>query len=615
MNNIAYEIVGTCALGGLTRFRIKIRRRAAAVNVYLVINKDFEDEVPYRLSFAALEDGWDVFCAELTIGTPGLYFYYFRADGEIVGLNGEYFAAQAGARDKFQLLVYERRYDAPEYLYGGVMYQIFPDRFFRAGNYPPREGVHMHADWYESPEYLPDPTAGEVLNIDFFGGTIRGITEKLDYLKSLSVSCIYLNPIFAAYSNHKYDTGDYMCADEMFGTNGDFTELCGRAEARGISVILDGVFSHTGAVSRYFNKDGRYDGVGAYQSEDSPYSAWYSFKRFPSEYLCWWNFPTLPNVNELDPSYDAFINGADGVIRTWIRRGAAGYRLDVADELPDKFIENLAAAAKAERADAAVYGEVWEDASNKMSYGARRRYFWGSELDSVMNYPFRNAIIDYVLNGDPLGLATTAKAIVSRYPPNALNTLMNMLSTHDTERILTVLSGVKGAELTKEQRAGYVIPAGVKEQALQRLRMAAVIQYTLPGIPSVFYGDEAGLEGFEDPFCRRCYPWGREDKALLAFYKRLGAMRAACPELKTGAFRVLRCDRPCGVIIYERADVCGRLIIIVNAGKDGYTADTDGKFVDAFTGKAVIEKFTVAPCGYAALRKKNRARKDKERAD
>ena len=302
--------------------------------------------------------------------------------------------------DLFQLTVYSNTYETPDFLKGGVMYQIFPDRFCKSGkvheNIP--EGRVLRDDWGGTPYYKPDQN-GHVWNNDYFGGDFAGIQSKLPYLHDLGVTCIYLNPIFESHENHRYNTANYMKADPLLGTNDEFAELCAEAKKLGISVILDGVFSHTGADSVYFNKFGRYPELGAYQSKDSKYYEWYSFIDYPEVYEAWWGIDTLPNVWENNESYTEFICGEDGVLNYWLSKGAAGYRLDVADELPDEFLNNLRKCVKNYDKEKIIIGEVWEDASNKESYGVKRRYLLGDQLDSVMNYPFREAIINFVKGG------------------------------------------------------------------------------------------------------------------------------------------------------------------------------------------------------------------------
>ncbi len=415
------------------------------------------------------------------------------------------------------------------------------------------------------PLYLPNEN-GEVLNNDFFGGTIKGVTEKLDYLESLHVTTIYFNPIFQAYSNHRYDTGDYKLIDPMLGTEDDFRELCAKAAKRGMRVVLDGVFNHTGNDSRYFNAFGRYDSLGAHQSKDSPYFSWYDFHNWPDDYGSWWGIRTLPQVNEMNPGYlDYIIENEDSIIKRWLRLGASGWRIDVADELPDDFIKRLNSAAKSEKPDAVIIGEVWEDASNKISYSERRKYLQGGELDSVMNYPLRNAILDFLNGGTAEHFAETMECIMENYPREVFYSLMNVIGTHDTPRVLTML-GVSDEEhhLDREGKAKYSLPYERLANAKKRLRLASVIQFTMPGSPTIYYGDEAGMQGFEDPLNRRPYPWGEEDREVLAFYRKLCAIRAGSSTLANGSLRFLECSGP--LLQYERKSPQSRIVVMVNRG-------------------------------------------------
>lgn len=305
----------------------------------------------------------------------------------------------------------------------------------------------------------------------------------------------------------------------------------------------------------------------AYNSQQSPYYPWYTFRQWPQNYECWWNFETLPNVKETEPSFNEYINGENGIIRKWLRAGASGWRLDVADELPDQFLDNLTAAAKAESPDAVVLGEVWEDASNKTAYGVRRRYLLGGQLDTVMNYPFRDAIFAFLLGGDPRNFAESVESIVENYPPQCLRLLMNHIGTHDTERALTVLGGEPAGNRGREWQAAQSLTPEQRDTALKRLRLASLIQYLLPGVPCLYYGDEAGMEGYRDPFCRGAYPWGREGKNLLQWYKGLGMLRAQEKAiLGKGSYRTLYADG--NLLAFERfvftEDARHSLTLVVN---------------------------------------------------
>ena len=417
------------------------------------------------------------------------------------------------------------------------MYQIFPDRFCNSGT---KKIVPLDRNlkrWGELPMYTMHPLFG-VWNNDYQCGDLKGIEEKLPYLKSLNVDMIYLNPIFEAHSNHRYNTADYESIDPLLGKEEDFISLCMEAHKLGIKIILDGVFSHTGDDSIYFNRYKRYDGDGAYNSKSSPYYKWYKFNNWPDSYSSWWGIDTLPETDETNPSYMEFITGKNGVIAKWMRLGADGFRLDVADELPDEFIVKIRERIKAENPEAFLLGEVWEDASTKTAYGVRREYLLGKELDSVMNYPFREAIIDYLVNDNAEDFMERILTITENYPKEIVDALMNPLGTHDTVRIISRLSGedAEGPEKSKEWQAGFFLSTEQKERCKRLLKIAAAIQYTLPGFPSVYYGDEVGMEGLKDPFNRQAFPWGNLDMDLLGFFEKLGKIRANNHMLRDAEF-------------------------------------------------------------------------------
>lgn len=511
---------------------------------------------------------WDIHYAP---EGPAVYWYWFALDTRegrrLLARREDGTASLTESEDapRWQLTVYDPAFDTPRWIAGGIMYQIFPDRFARSGR--EKDGVPadrvLRDDWGGEPVWRPDES-GRVRNNDYFGGDLRGIEQRLDRLKELGVTCLYLNPIFEAHSNHRYDTADYSRVDPLLGTEEDFRSLAAAARSVGIRLMLDGVFSHTGADSVYFNREGRYPGPGAYQSPQSPYAGWYRFERWPDDYDSWWGFDTLPEVQETDPGFMQAILGTDGVVRRWLRAGASGWRLDVADELPDEFLDALRAAVKAESPDALVLGEVWEDASNKTSYGRLRRYLLGRQLDSVMNYPFRNAVLDILRGGDAANFVRRVLDVVENYPPMVLRGLMNHIGTHDTERALTALAGEAARGRGRDWQAAQRLNEEQRQRGLRLMRLASALQYTLPGVPCVYYGDEAGMEGYRDPFNRGCYPWGEEDAGLLQWYRRLGQLRRASACLAEGAFIPLIASG--SALAYERRGAGGALLCAVNAG-------------------------------------------------
>ena len=468
----------------------------------------------------------------------GNTYYYGNNHHRLGGIGEVYFCEPPS----YQITVHKKDLVTPHWFKEAVMYQIFVDRFYNGCEggriMHPKPNSTIYTNWWEDiPVYDRDPETGKIISYDFFGGNLYGVLKKLPYLQELGVSVIYLNPIFESPSNHKYDTSDYKKIDPMFGDNELFQTLCREAKELGIAIILDGVFSHTGSDSIYFNKEGNYPEVGAYQSPESPYYPWYRFSRYPDLYECWWGIDTLPNVNEMEPSYQNFIiYDEDSVLRYWMKLGAKGWRLDVVDELPDEFVKNFYGVLKAIDPEAVLIGEVWEDASNKISYGKLREYLLGDELDSVMNYPFRNIFLDYLLGRrDARETHLALMQLYENYPLQHFYALMNLIGSHDVPRVLTLLGDAPPENmLTKEEQARFSLSPEKRKLAIRRLKLLSLIQMTFPGVPCIYYGDEAGVEGYGDPLNRRTYPWGREDRELLAWYKKIIALRNRHDVLKTG---------------------------------------------------------------------------------
>ena len=501
---------------------------------------------------------------------PQLVWYYFkfwRDDGSGCDLDRTGYRSD-GKQEPWQMTVYEKSH-TPFWFGAGVTYQIFPDRFCRL-EVPKAEDMKgmignrwAHEDWTDAPVW--DPPDG-VWNRDFFGGSLKGVISKLDYLSELGVSTIYFNPIFESASNHRYNTADYTKIDPMLGTEDDFRELCMEANRRGMRIILDGVFSHTGDQSRYFNVDGWYPELGAAQSMDSPYYEWYKFNKWPDEYTAWWGIPTLPDTIEENQSYQNYIIwNQDSVIRRWLRLGASGWRLDVADELPDSFIAHIRQVMHETASYAVLIGEVWEDASNKIAYSQRRRYFLGRELHGVMNYPFRSAVLDYLRGGDGDMFRERLETLRENYPPAAFNSAMNFLGTHDTARILTEL-GAKHHPHSKADKAKFRLSPDERRRGLALVRLAAMILFAFPGSPTVYYGDECGMEGWEDPFNRCTYPWGHEENDLQKHFAALGRLRRERVSLQRGDLHWLYTSGP--ILAFGRKKHAEFTALVVNAGDE-----------------------------------------------
>lgn len=540
---------------------------------------------------------------------PCLIWYYF-----IIRMpNGKelYYGGRSGEGalsetepESFRVTVYDAAYETPEWFRRGICCQIFPDRFCRSSkeDFLRRLNAHrargrkvrVHEDWYEEPTILPDEGEEEYAPNDYFGGDLNGIRQKLGYLASFGVTCIYLNPVFEAASNHRYNTADYMTVDPVLGTNEELAALCREAKEMGIRIMLDGVFSHTGSDSIYFNREGNYGaGTGAWRDPKSPYRSWYTFH--PDEkppYECWWGFESLPNVEELSPSYIDFITGERGVLNHWAQHGATSWRLDVADELPDGFIRILRWRVKKDDPEGVLLGEVWEEPTAKRGPEGRRGYVNGDELDSVMNYCFRNAVLGYLTGSlSAPAFADELLFLKEMYPKPFYEAALNLLGSHDVVRPLTVLADAPGRDdLTREEQQAWRPAEEKRALARRRFPLAEALQVFLPGVPCLYYGDEAGMEGMADPFNRGTYPWGREDTALVELTRGLFQMRAKEDCLKRGGCRLAALDEK--VFAAVRAFENERMLLVVNAGETERTVTLSGSMFkegtdgsdEAFTG-------------------------------
>ena len=522
------------------------------------------------MSLLRQEGLYAIYRGEFSFDAPGLFFYYFRiykADSSFRLFKQEH-DTNIEDGDCWQISCTPEDFITPDWAKGAVIYQIFPDRFCKMGECDLTGKLTpyiLHKNWDEEVCWEPD-AHGNVLNNDFYGGNFQGIAHKMDYIASLGVNIIYLNPISKSFSSHRYDTGDYKTPDPMLGTEKDFADLCKAAHDLGIRVVLDGVFSHTGSDSLYFDKQGNWGKNGAYCSKNSPYYSWYQFYDYPDIYNSWWGFDTLPTVNKNDPSFmDYIIDSEDSVVAHWLKLGADGFRLDVVDELPDHFVLRLKNRIRQLKPDALLIGEVWEDASNKIAYDIRRRYFVDGELDSCMNYPFRTAILDFMREADDGALfKERIMTVLENYPPQVTLCNMNLLGTHDTPRILTAL--VDGFDGPREILAKRKLSQNQRRIAEERLLLAAFLLFMLPGSPSIYYGDEVGMEGGKDPFNRRTYPWGKENAFLLAFYRQLGKLRASEEALRLGKLKFSYAAD--GLLHFIRSTEHSRLHIYVNRSCD-----------------------------------------------
>lgn len=555
--------------------KVKVNEGYNVESISLEINK--EDETKTIILNEELNNntlGKYFYCKVEKFDITGVYFYYFKViveiDGEkktvFYGKNRENgYACEYNYNDinKYQITVY-KDFKVPTWYKEGVLYHIFVDRFNngnRNGKVDnPKKNSFIYGNWEDIPMYIKD-SRGDIIRWDFHGGNLRGIINKLGYLKKLGVSILYLSPIFEASSNHKYDTGNYKNIDPMFGDEDTFKELIDKAKEKDISIVLDGVFSHTGADSKYFNMYGNYDSLGAYQSEESPYYSWYMFEEFPHKYKSWWDIKTLPNTNELEKSYmDYIIYDKDSVVNKWMNMGIKGWRLDVADELPTEFIRELKKELKEADNDSILIGEVWEDASNKISYGQRRSYLLGEELDSVMGYPFRNNMFSF-LKGEinSYELSNRYIQIKENYPKESFKSNLNLIGTHDVTRAKTELNN-----------------------DIDLMKLAVATQMTFEGVPYIYYGDEAGLCGDVDPDNRRTYPWKNEDEDMLNFYKNIIKIRNKNKILSSGETEFIY-TRNNNVFAFIRFNEDNdRILILINRSNnpENMSLNIEGSFIE-----------------------------------
>lgn len=597
---------GAVKAGSETVFRIILPRNLCCRAVWLVIHKDgCESEyigAEWERMEKDCEEWWRITCRREDCGIYRYHFEYDTDFGRMMVLHvGNGMGSITKSGNEWQLTVYDGSIRTPDHIKGGIMYQIFPDRFYRSEKEKtnvPTDRI-LREDWGELPMWEPD-AEGRINRYDFFGGDLKGIEEKLPYLASLSVSCIYLNPIFEAASNHRYDTADYEKIDPLLGNEDDFTSLCKSAEEYSIRIILEGVFSHTGADSKYFNKFGRYGEEGAYKSKNSIFAEWYKFRNWPDSYESWWGIDILPEVKEETPSYIGYI---ENVAQKWMEKGASGWRLDVADELPDEFLDSFFRKVKGVNPDAYVVGEVWEDATDKISYGKHRRYLMGAQMDSVMNYPFANAVLRFLQTGSAESFMDKILSVLENYPPYSIHVLMNHIGTHDTARAITSL-----AASTSYSRAAYRNGSGrlsEKERAfgIKLMKSAAVLQFTLPGIPCIYYGDEVGMEGGEDPFNRGCFPWGNENEELLSFYRELGKLRRNNECFSDGSFIPISSVLGCVAFVRKKDDSASFTIVNRNEHEIDYVLPPEWQYLSLSLGGERVSRecVRVGGCSSAVL--------------
>jgi len=596
MRNFIYNPIndkepkGASLCGSEITYKIKVSKFLHVSGVNFVLWKDGNSANFYPMTKSFTDDKYTHYEVKHTFDEVGHYFYHFEiieGDRRYKLIRSETLDAVEGNADNNYLqLVYSKPSTAEVNKSGGIIYHIFVDRFNKVGDVKCRDGLHL-VDW-DTPVGYEYDDKGERVNANCYGGNFLGIIDKLNYLKKLNVKTIYLSPVFESHSSHKYDVADYSKVDSMFGTNADFMELIKKAKSKGINIIIDGVFNHTGSDSVYFNKNGRYKTVGAYQSQNSKYYSWYDFSEYPNNYSSWWGIKTLPQTRE-DSTFFDYISGKNGIVEKYMSMGVSGLRLDVVDELSNNFLHAICERAKSINNKAFIVGEVWEDASTKISYDERKNYFLGGNLDSVTNYPMKNAILDYIKNGNLNHFVSVVNTILDQYPKSVQDNLMNILGTHDTLRVLTYLGADNGFE-DRLDNGDYKLSQEEKDRGLALLKLATIMQYTVMGVPTVFYGDECGLEGMRDPYCRRPYPWGDEDLSLIEWYQKLGDLRKN-KVLSNGDMKIKYAEN--GVLIYERSKDDKKIIVIINKGNEPFKFILNKTMFNYFSEDYVSGKITV----------------------
>ena len=550
------------------RFHIDLECEFKPRFVYFMIKTDEESE--YKYLEMTENNGYEyVYKFEKS----GHYWYNFQivVNDEYLYLNRTYDNYSYLSHEKgedFLQLVTEKEYSCKDSMQGGIIYQIFVDRFCKVGEVKERKPLILRDDW--GGNIQKNTTNPLIINLEVFGGNIQGIISKLDYLQKLGVTTIYLNPISQANSSHKYDTSDYMKIDDMFGTELEFKKLVDLAKAYGMKIVIDGVYNHTGSDSIYFNKNGTFNTLGAYKSKESRFYNWYDFENYPDKYKCWWGIDTLPSIKHNSEDFQNYIAGENGVLEKFLKLGVFGVRLDVVDEITDEFVQKIEKKVHEFGKDKVVMGEVWEDASIKISYSKRRKYFAENELNSVMNYPIKETVLDFILNKNINNLLSTIRMLENNYPKVVRDNLMNFLTTHDTRRVFSEILRCNNNN---------------EEYAKKLYKIASALIFTLPGVPSIFYGDEYGMRD-NDGSSRGCFDWQNYKNDIYEWFVKLTKIRKHSA-LKDGEINILYASN--GKFAFERFDKKERIVVVVNLSNSVLELNLDGEFTSFVTGEKITE--------------------------
>lgn len=548
---------GAALVGTAFAFEIAVKsEHQVAVNIVLQFENGFKS---YESMTKTAENTFQIKLSNLTaigfykyyfqiIETNGMHEYrYFYGATDIGGGVGTTYADEIAVIPYTQTIFFKRE-KAPDWYRNAVFYQIFPDSFAIKGQQShSKDNIFFYGKETDAPYYIREAN-GDITHWTFYGGNLAGITKKIPYLKTLGVTALYLNPIFEARSSHRYDTSDYMKIDSVLGSEADFKTLIDTLHDNEMHIILDGVFSHVGRNSKYFDFDGKSGGQGAYQNQNSPYAEWFSFANYPDDYKSWWGIKDLPTIDKSKVSFQNFIYGDDdSVLSKWNSLGIDGWRLDVADELPDTFIKGIRDNLE-NYPDKVLIGEVWEDPSRKIAYDQYRKYIYGDALHATMNYPFRDIILGVVTGSmTPEIAAKQLMQLSENYPADIFLNNFNNIGTHDTERILTMLGG-----------------------STAKLNLAVGLLMTLPGVPTIYYGDEAGLTGHKDPENRAFFPWGNVNETISKIYQNWISIRKSTPTLTTGDISLFYSDKILGFV---RTTDENSAVFIFNISDQGIMVD------------------------------------------
>lgn len=558
----------------------------------LINQQKSSNEQQIKMNYLETKNNINYFICNIDFHTIGLHYFCIKIilNNELKWIKNDVENNSAVLTENdfpyWTITVYDNNFEVPNWAKGKIMYHIMVDRFYKSKNYLPIQMPNrVSKKWGKMPNWKIN-SEDKYCNNEFFMGNLKGIEEKINYLKELGIEIIYLSPICRSQSNHRYDVSDYENVDPYLGENKDLQNLCNTAHKNGMKIVVDAVFNHTGNDSKYFNEYNNYNTIGAFQSENSKYYKWYK-KNSNGEFEYWWGFKNLPVCDGTNEEWQQYIYGENGIIDKWFALGIDGLRLDVADELTDEFIENIRIAVKRNKKDGFIIGEVWDNAITKEKNNKQRTYLLGKGLDSVMNYPYTNAILKYVKCGDFNYFVKTIQEILKMYPKETINSLMNSLSTHDITRVITTFA----TQDTPNSSYDYIwnIPYGreiqYKKDKLSRkeynkskelLKIATVIQYFLPGNPCIYYGDEVGVYGYKDPFNRKCFPWNKIDKEIHKFYVELGKIRKNIKFLRQAEINIIKINED--VLIFERYDKENKVMIAVNRSEKNVKIEIPEKY-------------------------------------